>query len=206
MANEIQPDERIFDLFVGAPRTGKSTYSINLIKAYPQNVIVVKHFTNVNDQTHSFLTHKTPANWRQGAARNEYVKCKMAFKNKREYLQFLEWATDEFNGYRNGLILIDDATIFERHQISDQMDLLLAMRAHYGIDVVLVYHGFTKTPIDQYAFVDHLVIFNTRDNLEYKKSKIPKYDTVSRAIIQKNEEFRSADPRTKYRPLIVNLQ
>ncbi len=187
-----------FFLLIGAPRSGKSTYSAKMIKGYPKNVIIVKHTSNVADTTHSFLAEKTTGNWRQGVPAGGYVKCKMAFADKKSYLPFLDWVK---GNYRNGMLVVDDATIFEKNVLSEQMENIVAMRRHYGLDVVLIYHGFTKSPIGQYEFVNKLIIFNTTGNFTYKKDKIPEYDRVTEAVAKAKRTFQQGG----YKPEMVDI-
>lgn len=194
--------DRNFDLAIGAPRSGKSTFTVNLIKGYQQNVIIAKHTSNINDATHSFLTEKNTDNWRQGVPRGQWAKCKMAFQSKKEYLPFLDWVRSH---YRNGLLIIDDATIFERDRLSLQMTDIVSMRRHYGIDVLLIYHGFALCPIDQFVFANNLYIFNTNDNIEYKKSKIPQYGRVEAARIEAKRRYQSTNPKEKFKPVRVDI-
>jgi hypothetical protein len=197
--------ERTFDLLAGAPRAGKSSFSAKVMRAYPENAIIVKHTANINDATFSFLTEKTTDNWRQGVPKNGYAKCKMAFKDrKKDYPAFLQWVIDHF---RNGLLVIDDATIFERDRLTEGMNEIVSMRAHLGIDIMLIYHGFTLMPIEQFIFCNHLIIFNTTDNLEYKKSKIPFFKEVVAATHTARQRFRLHLPQDPHRyvPEIVKL-
>ena len=198
----MSSSNKYFDLLIGAPRSGKSTFTVNLIKKYPQNVIIVKHTSNVNDATHAFLSEKTTENWRQGVPKSGYVKCKMAFQDKKSYLPFLDWVR---HNYRNGLLIIDDATIFERDRLTLQMTDIVSMRRHYGIDVMLIYHGFTLCPIDQFVFVNNLIIFNTNDNIEYKKNKIPQYDRVEAARIKAKNNYAHTAAAIKFQPVRVNI-
>jgi len=191
-----------FNMFIGAPRSGKSTATVKLIKCYPKNVIIVKHTSNIQDDTHAFLTEKTMDNWRQGTAPGGYVKCKMAFSDKKEYKPFLDWVRKK---YRNGLLIIDDATIFERDRLTTEMTDIVSMRRHYGIDVVLIYHGFTLCPIDQFVFVNKLIIFNTNDSPEYKKNKIPQFRKIEAAIMQAKMNHMSDYARCKYSPVVVDI-
>lgn len=194
--------DRYFDLLVGAPRSGKSTFAANIIKQFQQNVIIVKHTSNINDDTHSFLTEKTPENWRQGAAPNQFVKCKMAFDEKEDYLPFLQWVKEH---YRYGLLIIDDATIFEDYKMSRPLKNIVSMRRHYKLSVILIYHGFTACPIDQFTFVNKLVIFNCNDNITRKKDRIPKFEQIEQAVTRSKQNFMSTNPKVKYRPTIVDI-
>lgn len=194
--------ERQFNLIVGSPGSGKTTFTVPIIKKYKQNVIIVKHRSNVNDSTHSFLNEKKTKDWRKGYDPGDFTKCKMAFTEKKDYLEFLRWVK---NNFRNGLLIIDDCTIFERDRLSLEMVDLVTMRRHYGIDIMLIYHGFSLMPIDQFVFANNLIIFNTNDSPGYKATKIPQFERVEKAILQSKKNFSSKDKKTKYTPTIVNI-
>ena len=192
-----------FNGFVGSPGSGKSTYVGNAVKAYQRNAIVWKHIINKDDKAFSFLPEKTMQNWRQGAQPGAPVKCVIAGTNE-SYIEFLEWVKAN---YRNGVLVIDDATIFEDGKLSKQMCHLVAMRRHYGLDIWVVYHGFTAFPIDQYKFLNYLVIFNTNDETGYKKNKIPMYAEIQAAINRSKHNFKSyrENDKNRYKPNVVTL-
>lgn len=200
------PEERTFDVAVGAPRSGKSTFSAKVIKSYPENALIVKHKANIHDATFSFLPEKTMQNWRQGVPRTGHVKCKMAFMDKdKDYQVFLRWVIDHF---RNGLLVIDDATIFEQRETSKLMLEIISMRAHLGIDVLLIFHGFTKMPIDMFTFLNHFIIFNTVDNITRKKDTLTDYDSIYAAVLRARYRYRLYQDRTdprKYEPEILRI-
>ena len=192
-----------FNGIVGSPGSGKSTYAALAVRNYPRNVIVWKHTINVDDKAFKFLPEKTMDNWRKGAKPGEPVKCKMG-GTEADYATLLEWIKTD---YRNGLLVVDDCSIFEDGKLSPNMRHLVAMRRHYGIDIWLIYHGFSAFPIDQYKFINHLVIFNTNDEIGYKKNKIPKFNEVQNAINISRKTFASykpTDPR-RYKPEVVTL-
>lgn len=200
------PEERTFDVEVGAPRSGKSTFSVKIIKPYAENAIVIKHLANINDETFSFLPQKTMENWRQGAKPWEYVKCKMAFVDKdKDYPAFLAWVLKNF---RNGLLVIDDATIFEQRETSKMLLEIISMRAHIGVDVLLIFHGFTKMPLDMLTFMNHFIIFNTTDNIARRKESLTDYDSIQLAILRARRRYRSIEDRknpAKFIPEILRL-
>lgn len=186
-----------FNGLVGSPGSGKSTYTANAIKLYNRPVIVIKHTVNIHDEAFSFLPVKTMDTYKGG-------KCKIAVANRKEYVELLKWA---MSCLRDALIVVDDATIYERDRISEEMGLLLAMRRHYGIEIWMVYHGFTWFPIDQFLFVNHLVIFNTNDEIGYKKNKIPEYEKIQEAIKESRHRFKTLKPNNaqRYKPTVVTL-
>lgn len=193
--------ERRFNLIVGSPGAGKSTFVANAVKKYPGNAIIYKHMANISDPAFQSYPEKTQSNWRQGAAPGAAVKCKFAGLNE-DYIEFLDWIKDY---YRNGLLIIDDATIFERDRLTKEMNHLVAMRRHYGIDIWLVYHGMTLLPIEQFIFVNNIVLFNTNDNLKYKSSRLPQVDLINAKVAEARRNYRSTDPKIKYKPAILKL-
>ncbi len=188
--------------FVGSPGSGKSTYIANAIKVYKRNVIVFKHVINIDDPAFSFLPENTI---------EQYEKSKNKINNKlkiagteEDYKDFLNWIK---NNYRNGLLIIDDCTIFEDNKLSQLMKHLVAMRRHYGLDIWLVYHGFSAFPIDQYKFLNYLVIFNCNDSIKYKKTKIPQFEDIEIAMLKSKNRFNTL-PKTnpkRYLPETVTL-
>jgi predicted kinase len=199
---EIINRERHFTLLAGGTGCGKSTFlATNVIKPYKQNVIVLKHIVNIDDKAFLFLPHKTYSNFRQGNTSGNAIKCKFSYTDKKDYPIFLEWIK---KNYRNGLLIIDDATILERDRLSEHMQHLATMRRHYGIDIYLVYHGLTLLPIDQFIHVNFLIMFNTSDNFNYKFNKLPNANNLKIAQDQVKKNYLSSDK--KYTPVILNIK
>lgn len=196
--------EREFNLVAGSPGAGKSTFVAEYSKQYRENVWLFKHKANIDDPAFGFLTVKTLQSWRQGAAPGQPVKCKIA-GDKKTYKAFLQAFLPERSPLRNGLLVIDDATIFERDRLTEEMNELVTMRRHYGIDIWLVYHGLTLLPIEQFIFTNHVILFNTNDNINYKASKLPAYQQLLAAVNQARVNFQSTDKRVKHTPAIVKL-
>lgn len=190
-------------LVVGATGCGKSTWLAKRIQNYNGNAIVYKHFSNIDDAAFKNLTIKTTKNIRQGVGPGENVKCKIGGYETSDYIAFLEWVKGNF---RNGMLVIDDATIFERDRLSKQMNFLLTMKRHLGLDIFLVYHGLTLLPIEQFLLCKNIILFNTTDNLNYKARKTPKYQEIEKGIVMARQNFRSANKQIKYKPIIIDLR
>lgn len=197
--------ERRFNLIVGSPGAGKSTYIANVVDRYTNgNVLVWKHLANYDDPAFKRLPIKTETNWRQGVQPGAYVKFKM-IGDERAYPELLKWlyGTDP-NKFKNGLLVIDDCTLFEKDRLSETMYRLVTMRRHagYRLDIWLVYHGLTNLPIDQFTFVNNIVMFNTTDNMRYKSSRIPLAEIIQ-GVNEARSNFRTKDKR--YTPAIIRL-
>jgi predicted kinase len=194
---------RHFNAVTGVTGSGKSTFCANVIKAYPQNVIVLKHIANINDPAFLFLPEKTTENFAKNKIEGKAIKCKISVYDKEQYKVILAWIEKNF---ANGLVLVDDATVFERDRLTLKMIDLVSLRRHLGIDIYLVYHGLSMFPIDQYIFLDYLILFNTSDSINYKKNKIEKIQQVTAAVLQARANYASNDITTKYRPVIINYR
>lgn len=195
--------ERQFNCVVGQRGSGKSTLVAKLAKNYNGNVCVVKHPTNIEDNAFSFLAQKTQTSWRQGVAPNQPAKFKISVETGQEYKELITWIIN--GNFRNGMLVIDDATIFERDRMSIELNKLVTMCRHLGIDLYLVYHGLTLFPIEQYIFLNYLIIFNTNDNVDYKKNKIPEFTKVKAAVLKARNNFLSNDPSKKYSPVVLKI-
>lgn len=191
--------ERQFNIIVGAPGSGKSTFTANVCNKLPENVIIYKHIANIDDKAFAAFPVKTMDNWRQGAKPGHPVKCKFAGQES-DYRPFLQWVK---NNYRNGALIIDDCTIFERDRLTLEMNHLVTMRRHYGIDIYLIYHGLSLLPIEQFIFLNKLVIFNTTDNFQYKIKKIPNVENINHAVNQ--ARLNRQNEKTRFTPVIVKI-
>jgi hypothetical protein len=194
--------ERQFNTIVGITKSGKSTFLANLAKKYLQNVVFVKHISAIDDEAISHLPLRTIENFRSGN-RGSVINCKMAVINKADYKIFLAWA---MLNLRNCLLIIDDATILERDRMSENLQTLVTMRRFYGLDIFLAYHGISMFPIDQFVHLNYLLFFNTTDNFEYKKNKIPIYPKILQAVQKAQNNFLSTDVKIKYKPEIIDFR
>lgn len=194
--------EAEFNLIVGSPGAGKSTFTAGYVKRYNQSALVYKHLANIDDKAFSFLSTKTKESWRQGAAPGQPVKCKIAGRQE-DYAEFLRWIMA--GGLRNGLLVVDDATIFERDRLTKEMNELVTMRRHYGLSIWLIYHGLSLLPIEQFVFANRIVLFNTTDNLKYKAAKMPRFEALTEGVTKARANFQSTDPRRKFAPVVVKL-
>lgn len=197
-----EPRKRKFWLVVGAAGTGKSTWvRKKLVDPWPENCIVHKDVSNIDDVAFEDLTLKDIKNFRQGAAPNTPVKCRMVGNDpKTDWKEFLEWQMAQ---YRNGMTVIDDAANFEYDRPSQTMAKMARMRRHIGIELVMVYHGMTDIPIELLKHVNFIVIFNTVDNISYKAKKFGFYNDILKATEMARANY--LNPATMYSPVSVKL-
>lgn len=162
-----------------------------------RNAIVYKEQLNVDDKAFIHLPLVAFDKYRGGKVRMTSMDV--------EYLPLLRWVLA--GNFKNGALLIDDTSFYERNQISDELRRLLMMRRHLGVDVYLLYHGATAFPIDQYPYINMLVMFHSTDNFAYKGGKIPMAKEIEAARDRVSRRFMAAAHGTpeKYRPEIIKL-
>lgn len=192
-----------FNAFIGSPGSGKTTYINRCIQQYSGNVLLLKLWINIDDEATRWMPLMTLEQVERALKFGEKVVARIAL-TKKDYLPILKWVNQK---YRNGLLIVDDASVFEKDSLTEQMEDLLIMRRHLGLDIWMVYHGFTGFPIEQYKFLNFLMVFNTNDNPDYKKNKIPRFDEIIAATTESQNRFKKyayTDPR-RYKPSIVKL-
>lgn len=189
-------------IVVGQRGAGKSTWIAKFVKKYHGNVIVYKHLINASDKAFEFLTTKKISNLRQGNSPDGFVKCKMIGQSEKDFDDFSKWVISA-EGFRNGLLVVDDMVNFVRDRPKNAANTLLSGSRHLGCDLIMVYHGLAVIPIEIFNYSDMVVLFNQKGNPAYKKTKIAAYDSLmAGAELARSNYLRAA---TKYKPVIVNL-
>lgn len=163
--------ERQFNIIVGAPGHGKSTTAAKLFEAGKDaNGIIYKMFLNIDDKAFKKYRHVPFDKYTGGKVKISDMDVK--------YKDFLKGVLRSF---RNGHVMIDDAGNYERDIISDELNKLVSMRRHMGVDVTMIYHGLSFLPIQQFPFINHIILFHTTDNFSYKAGKLPDIKKLEKA-------------------------
>lgn len=172
--------ERQVNMIIGAPGHGKSTEMMNIIKAYPdKNVLIWKNFLNIDDPAFKSIPEKQYIKYTGGRAKMKSNDMSIAGKNeKQKYKNFMQGVIDH---YRNGMLIVDDASNYEKYTTSDEFNNLIMMRRHIGVDVFYIYHGFTLFPIPMLPYVNNIILFHTADNFSYKGAKLPQMEKLQAA-------------------------
>lgn len=188
-------------MIIGAPGHGKSTKMMDIIKRYPDaNVLLWKMFLNIGDPAFKTIPEKQYAKYTGGRAKISSNDTTIAGKNERlKYKTFMQGIIDH---YRNGMLVVDDASNYEKYTTSDEFNNLIMMRRHMGVDVFYIYHGFTLFPIAMLPYVNNIILFHTTDNFSYKGAKLPEMEKL---LAAKNRIAAQVAKGNKYYHEVIKL-
>lgn len=190
----MQVREAQYNMIIGAPGYGKSTWTAGKLKQGPRkNIIVYKTDLNIDDAAFKdFKQIRRINDYGGGYAKISDLDI--------DYKDLLKIVTERF---RNGALVVDDAGFFESHNITDEFKQLLRMRRHMGLDLYYIYHGLSDAPIQHFPFVNHIVLFHTVDNAQYKAGKLP---GGGKTFFEAQDRLkRLVAAGHKYQPVIIKL-
>lgn len=99
------------------------------------------------------------------------------------------------NNFSHGFLIFDDAKGYIRSGDREFMESFLMACRQKDIDFAVVGHGLTYIPPVFYGFIDHCIVFKTRDNyLKRKEDLGENLETVERHIKSVNAKWDS-DPQ-----------
>lgn len=190
----MQVREAQYNMVIGAPGYGKSTWTAKLLKAgVRKNIIVYKTDLNINDAAFKdFKEIQKLSEYKGGLAKISDLSV--------PYKDFLNAITANF---ANGTIVVDDAANYESHNTTDEFYKLLRMRRHMGIDMYYIYHGLSDAPINHFRYVNNIVLFHTSDNPKYKATKLP--DGGIKFFEAQERLKRMVAAGHKYQPIVIKL-
>ncbi len=173
--------ERQVNIIVAAPGYGKSSLMAEIIKRFykRENVLLFKKFMNINDPAFSFIPEKPFASYISGSAKFADNDATMLGKKPKEKYRFFLQAV--LKSYRNGLLIVDDAGSYERYTTSDELNELVMMRRHMGVDVFYLFHSMSFLPIEMLPYTNNVIIGHTTDNFAYKAAKLPEMEKLIEA-------------------------
>jgi hypothetical protein len=110
---------------------------------------------------------------------------------KKEMMRFLG------NNFRNGILIIEDATAFMRGHIPDDFIDWIVNHKNYGVDVFLVYHFLKNVPFSFKMLYNNLVLFKVPDNIEHNQSEYKEYKNLSQ-ILEAHVKVNAMPERAGY--------
>lgn len=93
--------------------------------------------------------------------------------------------TDEIllacENFRNGLLIIEDATKFIEGRLQDSVKRMVYDSKQKNVDIIFVFHGFVACPPALFRICDNIVLFKTGDVPDVRKNDLPAFDEVCKA-------------------------
>jgi len=174
-------------ILAAAKRTGKSTVAEKIIaNSSLSNALIYKMGVNVYDE--AFKKYKVIEDL------YKYKGGKVIVNGGHiEYRTFLDLC---YKQYRNGILLIDDCGVFENNVPTPELRAILTDNRKLGIEVILVYHGLSKVPIEMFTFANNIILGVTTDNFMYKLNKLP--DIEDQLLAAKARIDRAAEAGNRY--------
>ncbi len=166
-----EPRDRQFNLVVGFRGHGKSYYVSKIIrKSSQQNALIYVEDVDID----------TPA-WAPFPLVDFYSykggKVKICAQDL-EYDVFLRMVRKH---YRNGILVIDEGRLHENYKLSKGMIDLVSTCRKIGVDIYINYHGMSGLPIEQFHYVNNIILFHTTDNFRRKNNSIPEMKALEAA-------------------------
>lgn len=162
---------------IGGKRQGKSTLSKLLVddyeKKYPLRKILVYDPSNAFGAKGVFPGYETITleelyfgkkigrevrEWQRGVMRIQEDKT-----NKKFAEEFIDYVIEEF---RNGMIIIDEATALMKDRPTAQHTKLLSEHTNWGVDVMMIFHGLRYVPKRIRGFFWHYYLFKTDEEFD----------------------------------------
>lgn len=174
-------NERQVFMVTAAKRHGKSTTVRRLAESMPgDNILVFKEGVNLYDPAFEGYPITPIEQYTGGKA--------IIDGGETDYLDFLTLCHDH---YRNGVLIIDDTSMYEDNILSKPLKKLLVNCRRLGMDVILVFHSLEDTPIKIYSYTDMLILGYCAGNFEYKLRKLPAKDEIIHATNQLRQIVKS---------------
>jgi hypothetical protein len=172
-------------LVVGMKNVGKTTMLLGMARAQKQRVLI---FDKNSEAAYNGVPYLNPKNIK------EFQGVKKIYHSDVE--GFMVWLKTH---YRNGLLLLEDATAYVRNRSSRPLNDMLVSCRHYGLDMIMVFHSLTSVPAEIYPLADTIILFKTEQSPErvLLANKIPQMERILACFKEVNEH-----PERHYKKII----
>jgi nucleoside-triphosphatase THEP1 len=163
-----------FNIIVGAPGTGKSTFVDQIItKTHFKNALV--YIEGIDQGGKPFLGLPVISLF-------DYKGGKVCIDaDQVEFDHFMEAVAAK---YRNGLLIIDEAGMYkmeDKGKIIPPVVKLMKQRRKYNVEIYLIYHSVSEIPVRLFKWCNNVILFHQTDKFNHKGAVIPNIEALNDA-------------------------
>ncbi len=177
-----QQDWARLNIVVGTNGTGKST----LI----DKVVSKTHFRNALIYIESIDLNGNPFKGLPTIPLKLYKGGKVTIDA--DEIPFDRFISAVANYYRNGMLVIDEAGMYELMEDGQPIPPLLKLlkqRRKYNIEIYLLYHGVSEIPVRLFKWVNNLILFHQTDEFKHKAAVIPRIEELRAAQMRVRTQY-----------------
>lgn len=136
-------------MIIGAQRTGKTLFALQMIEKYPKPVLAVVPDDNEQKFTKFKLIGIDEIKKVRG-------RCKIVFdRDDKDFLKTIR------NNFLNGCLIFDDTKFCIRPWNYYDFEDIVGRKRQSNIDSIFMYHGFDRIPDFFWNYSTHMVLFKT---------------------------------------------
>lgn len=216
MSNKNQPRDRVVNIVVGRPRSGK-TYWTEKVTDNKYDLLVYNWGRPTDWQKLTAADHITTRGKRGWQSRTDKIivdgtqrdlitdndnriktRC---FGNWHETKLFIgEYiAAARDIGYESQVVIDDASALYSDGKIDGAMNTLISSASHYMCDVYLIFHNVNDVPKKCFNYADNLILFAEGMSIEPSLKRVPYFKKIKAA-----QQVLLKQP--KYSFYIINLK
>lgn len=179
------------NLICGARGYGKSTFTEKVYVANSQFKNVVVYLEDIDCYGDAFAAYPLISIW-------DYRGGKVRINaNEIEYLDFIRL----LKKFRNTMVIIDEAGMYEKEKLSNEIVEIIKPGRKYNIEFVLMYHGVSELPIGSFKYVNNVILFHQAEEFQ-SKQRVPKIKELQAAKFKIEEQVKRGN---KYYSICIKL-
>lgn len=158
---------------VGAQETGKTTLADELIQksARPKTLIIDSDGAEEKWHKYQLITTEQISVLKKGIARVIFDEEDPTFMKRIR------------RTFKNGLLVFDDAPYYLAEANPKPFQQIFMKNRQTNNDIIWVCHGLSDIPPKLWSYISYLIIFNTTDSFERKKSSLPAVKAMAKRVM-----------------------
>lgn len=158
-------------LVLGRRGTGKTYYIKKVIRSFLVRMLKVLVVDTLDHPSYAGVKTIQPS----GIARMRAGDCCRCWGSDTDGILA---ACEDF---KNGLLVIEDATKFIEGRLQDSVKRLVYDSKQKNVDIIFIFHGFVACPPALFRICDNILMFKTGDTPDVRKNDLPAFEEVVKA-------------------------